>query len=266
MISGGFCRSPVAAGLLTLVLGAGCPGSLDEMAAEEAVDGQELAANDAALMASAAEDLADGDRTAAALAARAEARARSRYQPAGCATISRQGNQVVHVLAGCSGRFGLLRMTGRITATYADVAQGVEVTVASERLRINQATMDVSTTGLLSFSGETTTLTVTSRGDGTGRRGNRFERQGQFTAQANRATECLDLSGAWQLRVGAASRSTTVKGLKACKDRCPSAGSIEHKGFRGREVTVTFDGSNTAKWKTGAGRDGTVELECRSAP
>ncbi len=256
-------------GLAIFGFGSGCVGRLDEMAAEEAVDSHELALNESALMANSAEDMAEGTAgavgtvvDAAALATRAEARAATRYQPAGCATTTRQGNVLTHVLNACSGRRGLLQMTGTVIVTFADVAAGVQVTVASDDLKVNRATMDVNATGLRSVDGTKTTLTVTSTGDGVGPRGNHFVRTGQFTAVADTATECLDLNGSWQLTVGGASRSTTINGLQVCKDTCPSAGTINHRGFRGREVTVTFDGSAEASWTSTAGRSGSVEMQC----
>lgn len=253
-------------GLAIFGLGSGCVGRLDEMAAEEAVDSHDLALNESALMANSAEDMAEGTAgtavDAAALATRAETRAATRYQPAGCATTTRQGNVLTHVLNACSGRRGLVQMTGTVIVTFADVATGVQVTVVSDDLKVNRATMDVNATGLRSVDGTKTTLTVTSTGDGVGPRGNHFVRTGQFTAVADTATECLELNGSWQLTVGGASRSTTINGLQVCKDTCPSMGTIDHRGFRGREVTVTFDGSAEASWTSSAGRSGSVEMQC----
>lgn len=249
-------------GLAIVGLGSGCLGRLDEMAAEEAVDSHDLALNESALMANTAEDMEGTAADAATLAARGEARALTRYQPAGCATTTRQGNVLTHMLNGCSGRRGLLQMTGTVIVTFADVVAGVQVTVVSDDLKVNRATMDVNATGLLSFDGTKTTLTVTSTGDGVGPRGNHFVRTGQFTAVADAATECLDLNGSWQLTVGGANRSTAINGLRVCKGTCPLAGTIDHRGFRGREVTVTFDGSAEASWTSSAGRSGSVEMQC----
>jgi hypothetical protein len=85
---------------------------------------------------------------------------------------------------------------------------------------------------------------------------------GTFTVVANPTTECLSMDGAWQLTVGAVARSTTITGVDVCKNSCPSAGTITHTGFRGRTMTVTFDGSADARWKTSGGRDGTVQMQC----
>jgi hypothetical protein len=249
-------------GLALAGLGLGCVARLDEMAAEEAVDSHELALNESALVANSAEDMEGGAVDAAALAARAETRALTRYQPAGCASTTRQGNVLTHVLNRCSGRRGLAQMTGTVIVTFADVAAGVQVAVVSDNLKVNRAMMNVNATGLVSFDGPRTTLAVTSTGDGVGPRGNRFVRTGQFTAVADATTECLDLNGSWQLTVGGASRSTAIKSLKVCKDSCPVTGTIDHRGFRGREVTVTFDGSTEASWSSSAGRSGTVEMQC----
>jgi hypothetical protein len=248
--------------LLLALTTTACPGNLDEMAAEEAVDSHELALNESALMATSADDMEGATTNAAAVAARAEARAKARYLPAGCATITRQENVVTHVLNGCTGPRGLRQLTGTLTVTFSDVATGVQIDMASKDLKVNQAIMDVASKGLLTNNGATKTLTISSAGNGVGPRGNKFVRTGSFTLVADPATECLSLDGAWQLSVGTVARSTTITGVKVCKNSCPSAGTISHTGFRGRNVTVTFDGSTEANWKTSLGRDGSVQMQC----
>lgn len=53
---------------------------------------------------------------------------------------------------------------------------------------------------------------------------------------------------------------TRISCFEVCKAMCPSRGRIEHEGFRGREITIDFDGSSEAKWTSSRG--GTVNLGC----
>lgn len=221
--------------------------------------------NEAALLANAAEDTEGGVVTALAVASRAEQRAQARYLPPGCANITRQGTVLTTVLNECTGRRGLLRMTGTVTTEFADVSEGVQLKVTSKGLKVNRAVMDLNAKGLIAVVGNQVSLTVSTQGEGVGARGNRFERTGQYTAVADTTTECLTLNGSWQLKVGAAARSTGISDLKTCKNACPASGRIEHQGFRGRGISVSFDGSAEAAWTTSRGAEGSVSLACTAA-
>lgn len=259
MITRALPRTFASFGLLSLL--AACPGNMDEMAAEEAADSQDVALNEAALLSVSADDAPSG-MGAAEVSVEVERKSRARFQPEGCATVTRTANVVTHVLDGCTGPRGWVRFTGTLTTTFSDAADGLHIHLTSKGLQANRATMDIDATGVLSDVGGKKQLVVTSTGSGIGPRGTNFTRTGQYTAVGDPSTSCLALDGQWQLDVGRATRSTRITGFEVCKAMCPSRGRIEHTGFRGRVITIDFDGSAEAKWSSSRGFDGTVSLGC----
>lgn len=239
----------------------------DEANADEAVDSAESTQAEGALIAQGMED--DGSDapvglTAANLTAAAVARGAARFQPAGCATVSAAGTTLTYILNGCTGRFGLVHVTGALTAVLADGADGVDITVAGTDLKANRATLNVSATAVLSDDNGSRKLVVTTHGSGVGPRGNSFTREGSYTVVHNPATACLSLDGQWTLDASVGrTRSTTVTGLQRCQAMCPMAGGqIVHTGLLGRTVTISFDGDAEAAWSSSTGKSGTVELTC----
>lgn len=247
--------------LLALAVPA-CRMDLDELAAEEAADSTDVATSEGALLVSGVDDSLAAP-TAGTVAAGAEARAGGRFQPAGCATVTRVGNVVTYVLQGCTGPFGLVHVTGTVTATFTDVGGGVRIDLEGADVTINRAVIDFQTQGVLTSNGTQRRLVVTTEGKGVGPRGNAFTRSGGYTLTRDTATDCLALDGSWELDVRLAKRSTTVTGLSRCANACPAAGgTIVHTGFRGRTVTVTLDGTSDASWTSSSGHSGTIDLSC----
>jgi hypothetical protein len=254
--------SPTLSLLFLLLLAPACRLDADEMAASEAADSNDVAMSEGALLTSGV-DASMSSLRALDVATLAEGWANARFQPAGCATITRSDNVVTYVLADCTGPHGLVHVTGTLVATFTDAATGVEIDLAASALKVNRATLDVDTTALLTAGAGQQKLVVTTRGHGIGPRGHAFVRTGGYTVTRETATDCLALDGAWQLDAGLAVRTTTVTGLRRCQDACPAAGGrIVHTGFRGRTVTIDFDGSNAAGWTSTTGNTGTIDLAC----
>ena len=207
--------------------------------------------------------LASAALTAADLAAAAEARGAARFQPAGCATVTVAGTTVTTTLDDCSGRFGLLHVTGTIVSVFTDASDGVHVTATAQGLAVNRATLDINASGVITEQAGVRTLVVTTQGQGVGPRGHAFTRQGSYTIVRDLATSCISLDGQWQVDVAGLSRTTSVTGLRRCDGACPAAGGqIVYTGFRGRTLTLTFDGSADATWTSSTGATGTIPLPC----
>jgi len=252
-----------------LALTSGACGRADELNADEAVDSAETSQAEGALIAAGMEDdsaAAGGGSSikAADLVAAALARGAARFQPAGCASVSASDTTLTYTLTECTGRFGLVHVTGTVTATLTDGSDGLDIAVTGPGLKVNRATMDLTASAVLSDDGGNRKLVVTTHSHGVGPRGNAFTRDGSYTVERNPATACVSLDGQWQLDVaGARDRSTTVTGLARCDGMCPTAGGrIVHTGVLGHTVTVTFDGSAVASWTASTGRSGTVDLTC----
>ena len=264
-------RSWLFGALSVLALVTGGPGcgrmNADEENADEAVDSAEMTQAEGALIASGTEDdsaTADATFTAAGLTALAVAGGAARFHPAGCATVSAVGTTLTYTLTNCTGRFGLVDVSGTLVAALTDGTDGVDIAVTGSAIKANRATLDLTASAVLTDVAGTRKLVVTTHSEGVGPRGNSFTRDGSYTTTHDPATACLTLDGQWALE-GAAGvgRSTKVTGLERCDGMCPAAGGeIDHTGVLGRMVTVTFNGSAEAAWSSSTGRTGTVALTC----
>jgi hypothetical protein len=253
---------PVLALAAAAVPACGQQANLDEAAAGEATDSTEVTQSESALIAAGVDDDATS-MTAADIAAAAAAHAAARFQPAGCATVTVTGTTVTTTLAGCTGRFGLLHVTGTVTSVFTDASDGVDVTTTAQGLAVNRAVLNVNATAVITQQGSVRTLTVNTDGSGTGPRGNAFTRQGTYTVVRDLATSCISLSGQWQVNVAGLTRTTSVTGFQDCDGMCPAAGGeVMYTGFRGRTVTLTFDGTANADWSSSTGKSGTIDLAC----
>jgi hypothetical protein len=254
----------------TMTMTAGGCGrfNVDEENANEGVESAQMSLTEGTLIATGSEDdgAGCGIKTAADLTAAAIARGAARFQPAGCATVSASGTTLTYSFSECTGRLGLVHVSGPLVAQLSDGSDGVHIAVSGTGLRANRATLDLDATGLLGSDGAKCKLVVNTNGRGTTARGNTFTRVGSYTVERDPASACVSLDGQWQLDLSIGrTRSTTVTGLLRCADACPAAGgTIVHTGLLGRTATVTFDGSDVASWTSSTGRSGTVELACGS--
>jgi hypothetical protein len=257
--------------LLSMLAVVGCAAS-DSSDAEDAVDTTQSTSTESALM-----DATGGDATVAmmsadssAVALNASNRLKAAVSPASCLTITQNGATVTYVFDHCTGPKGWVTVTGTVTVVYSLGAGGTVTAVATgSGIEANSATLDLNATAIYSkdMSG-LETLQVTSQSDITSARGVTGDHMGDYVVTRDDA-DCRTLDGTWSTDWTAkggqktATTSTTASGLEKCGDACPSAGgTIVHHGLLGRVVTVTLDGSATAKWTSSDGKSGTVNLSC----
>ena len=251
--------------LSLVVLALGCGGGDPEaVSAEDADESVTVTSTESALTAEVADEVAQpASSTADQLAATATARVPAHFTPSGCATAVQAGPKVTYTLTNCTGRYGLVSVTGTVVATYSRAgAGGVAVQVTSTGLKANQATIDVNATVVSTQAGTVKTATVSSNATGTGPRGAALTRNGDYVVTYDEATECITVNGSWKTGSGARQSTTAVANYARCKGACPTSGSIVHDTSRGPVVTIVYSGQATATWSTSGGRTGTLNLIC----
>ena len=238
----------------------------------EAADSMDMVQNEGALLSVATEGATTQTSavvmplpaTAEDAAAMAAQRMKDRLQPAGCVTTTVSGATLTATLNECTGRLGLRHVTGTLTITFSIAADGVHAVASATGLKVNRATMDITSQAVRKLIGSEVTTTVTTTGTGTGPRGKAITRDGTYGITYDVDTECRTLAGEWKTTVGGNEWSTTVTAFKRCQYDCPgNGGKIVHSNSaKDRTITVTFDGSATAKWVSSTGTSGTVNLFC----
>lgn len=201
--------------------------------------------------------------TAADLATTASTRVASHVQPAGCLTTSVNGATVTYVFNDCTGPYGLVHVTGTVTAVYSRAAGGVvQVVLSGTGIKVNAAVIDLASTVKATQANGLKTADIVTDTSGTGPRGNSFTRNGTYTVTYDSAAECVTVAGTWTTKTGLRTSSTVVAGYQRCKGTCPAAGGTITNTTGRTVVTLTYDGSGTASWSTSGGRSGTVTLQC----
>ncbi|GEM_PF-2083801 len=261
-------RNLLLTAVLTLVACGRGASDLDD--ADDAVETSTSTSSESALVSAAADGVTGFPTTASddELATTASVKMKGSVSN-GCATVTQKGNVVTYVMVDCTGRYGLVKVSGTMTVTYTRQLGGtIKVDAQGTGLKVNEGTLDLSVVALYTKTAAgLETASVTTHGTGTGKRGNTAERNGTYVLVRDSAAACVTLNGTWSTSWNgsrAATSSTTVADLQKCSGACPAAGGvITHTRAAGKAITVTLDGTSTAGWATGAGKAGTVQLECR---
>jgi len=177
------------------------------------------------------------------------------------------GNKYEIELKACKSHFGLLSLTGNVTFTFAEAAGGgTQIDVASPGLTVNKYLIEIDSRVIRTVSGGTTTLSVTSKGKGIGPDQRVINLEGTYTATMTSADECRTLDGKWAVSSGGHLWDATMTGHKRCTHLCPNNGGqllMEDKdGNAGHKITITYDGSGTAKWEWPGQKTGTIAQYC----
>lgn len=247
----------------------------DAALVSEAADSMDMVQNEGALLSVATEGATM--QTAAVVlplpatpdeaAAKAAERMKARLLPEGCVTIEVSGATLTATLNECTGRLGLRHVTGTLAVTFTVDSDGVHADATATGLKVNRATMDITSSLVRSMDGNTVDTIVSTKGTGTGPRGKAITRDGDYMVRYDIETECRTLVGEWKTTVGGNEYMTQVSAFKRCLYDCPSdGGKIVHtNSAKDRTITVTFDGSAEAKWSSTTGASGTEKLYCGAA-
>lgn len=200
--------------------------------------------------------------TAADVAVRIAANVSLRWNPTGCATVTQHDALVSITYNDCTGPRGLVHVTGTLDLAISISTTGaITVHGTSPSLQVNRAELVIDATATYTTSGTGHTIAVQTSGSGTGPRGNPVEHQGTYTITWDPSSLCRSIDGHWQTDLGARERSNDVS-LQRCGTGCPT-GTITHHFTAGASITITLDGTATAKWSSSLGASGTTQLSCQ---
>lgn len=199
--------------------------------------------------------------TGDAAAAGAKAGVMAKLNPSGCVTANAVANVVSYTFNNCTGPYGLVKLTGTVTATYTKANAGASLAVAltSTNLAVNGAQVSLNSTSVISGPPTARTATVTTMSSATTANGKSISHSGAYTAKWDGM--CVSLDGAFSTKVGLASWNTVVTGYKRCSGVCPESGKVVINGAGGT-ATISYTGSAVALVLTSGGDSGTITLAC----
>ncbi|MBX3269183.1 MAG: hypothetical protein KF729_02915 [Sandaracinaceae bacterium] len=193
------------------------------------------------------------------MAANAAAANAASFWGAGCFTYLIDGGRVTYELDECTGPFGLERVTGTVTVGYRSTASAFGLDVTTADLTVGDAAHALDVRADVATDGRNARVTTTS--SGTGRRGHSVARTGTYELRWNASSRCAGIDGSWTTG-GGSEHPTTVTNWQRCREACPAAGgSVSFAGPDGL-VTVSYDGTRSARWSSATDGSGTVDLHC----
>lgn len=247
-----------ACSLLTILLVA-CGGASDDEEPEEpgqAVESTEMTTNEAGLLAASTANL-EASGSGEDVATAAAENVPDNYSPSECVATNQDGATVTYELDDCTGPFGRATATGTLEVTYS-VNRVVHADISGDDVQVNQATVDISAEVEYRQPDGDELVHVTTDSAGSTGDGRQMQRTGVYDVIWQEGDSCLTLEGSWDTEVDERPWTTEVIDYTACENQCPEDGGKVVWGG----LTVSFDGSDQARWEGLRGRTGTVELEC----
>lgn len=182
----------------------------------------------------------------------------------GCVTATLQGSTATYVMNNCTGPYGLVSLTGTLSVGYTVTGSGagttVTVALSGSGIKLNNATLDVNSSAVISGPSTNRTAVVSSTTSAESARGNSIAHSGNYTAGWDGS--CVTLTGTFMTRVGLSNYSTVITDYKRCLNTCPKTGTIT---FTGKNIiTLAFDGTASADL-TVNGKAGSLPLLCIAA-
>lgn len=241
-----------------------------EAEAEDAFASTDLTTLEAAMLMAASDAIALDAEPDAIAAAIADA-AGTTWSPSDCVMAESVGPNVTWTLNDCAGPRGFVTVSGVANLVVTGVAAGtVSVNLTATNLEVNGATMTINSTGDISEQDGTRRLDMTTSGVGTLSGGTIIGRAGTWNATFD--ATCLTLGGQWTTSINDDTFwNTAVTGFNQCGASCPAGGTITYTGvdnpdaevdLNARNVTITFDGDDTAAWVSTRGAIGNLPLAC----
>ena len=250
------------------VVGSGCGGSagFSSTDAELAADSTDTADVVSGLTSVSSDgvDVSASGLTGEQAATAAAASAGSKFILPACLTKSVTGNVATYTLNSCSGPYGLVLVTGTLTATYTVAVAGgtptVNVNLVGTGIKVNGMTVDVATTAKISGPSTNRTASVTSTSKATTMRGNSITHAGQYDATWDGM--CMTLSGSFATQTMNNSYATVITGYKKCLNACPTQGTVTFTNLS-NTLTITYSGGKQAKLVVNGGAQQTINLLCQ---
>lgn len=215
-----------------------------------AADSAEAASQTAALAAVALDPTA-GAASEAEAAKKAQAAARATFGNNPCVTATvdaAQASRVVYTLDACTGPFGLVKTSGKLTATFTKSGSQFGVALASvDALTINGAKLSLAATVVQTGPQSPKVVTVTSTSTATGQLGRSITHAGNFSAAWD-AAGCLTVNGTFSTVDNGVTSSTTLADVRRCMSACPAGGTATLTAITlggARTIQVTYNGTRT---------------------
>lgn len=188
------------------------------------------------------------------------------FSPDGCLTVTVDAAQhsATYAFDGCRGPYGLVTLTGTVTASYViSTANSASFSFSASKFQINGATVDWSASANVTWDGTKRTMDWQGSITGTTKSGRTFDRVNTKSYAWDTSTQCLTANGSSDGTITGDELKITLKDFTICAGACPQAGSEVNVAdvTTGKDYDLTYgDGNATYTGPRGAV---TFDLVCR---
>lgn len=204
----------------------------------------------------------------------------SSFLPAGCArlvplpAIEQDGVKHPHArieFDGCTGPYGLAKLTGAIETTLTLPTPGAPVRKWHLEIGVPDGVTLMSRGRPLTYTASADVvvdadgreLTWHAAWSGTTKSGKAVSHTSDMNVRTDADTRCTDMSGVTTGKVEDRGIDTIVDGVTVCPGACPTSGTIQSIAKNGKKsVVIRFDGSSTAHVTGRKGRTFELPLAC----
>lgn len=192
--------------------------------------------------------------------------AKAVFSPAGCLVVTDAPAQhtATYVFSGCTGPYGLVKITGTVTVDYSSTGP-TELTLnyAAKGLAINGATIDWTATANITASGAMRDMQWNGMFSGTTRHGRAFSRTNTKHYTWTVGVPCLSVTGSSDGTVTGHELKTTIVSWSQCAGSCPEAGSeISIEDVTAKQTYDLKYGSGSATYTPPDGKSVTYTPLC----
>ncbi|HEX7667646.1 MAG TPA: hypothetical protein VF407_24125, partial [Polyangiaceae bacterium] len=238
-----------------------------------AVDGTDV--NDVESQSSAltaAFTLGTGDFTHPVASVKAASNVAGFFTPQSCivADADLDALTVKYTLSGCTGPWGLVKVSGVVTVVYSASTDGsglaLDVTGTAlefDTSRAKHGKANLHATATATSNGGAREMKWNASLDGTTARGNAFTRDADWDVTWQVGESCIALDGTAQGQVNNRGLKTDVTSYQRCQGECPAAGGvITISNDAGQQISLTFDGSAKATFTAADDQQTQIDLAC----
>lgn len=188
--------------------------------------------------------------------------------PADCATKVADGAVVHMTYHDCTGAFGETHLNGSLDTTFTagDACDDVKASVKDDGdLTGNGRPIEYGASADVKIKGDERDVAYKSEWAADTWAG-RAKGQDDLAVVQDVSTFCLNVGGTSHATVAGYTFDSQLEGIEVCPDACPKAGSLAIHAANGvggnAQITITFDGTDTAHAVGSSGKKFDIHLVC----
>jgi hypothetical protein len=176
---------------------------------------------------------------------------------------------VIVTLHDCTGLFGRRVVSGTELIHFSAGANGVlHADLQSQNLTVDGRPASHVASADITFDGARRNVSWQGSWQGMSEAGEAVSHSSDLTIDVDTTAHCRTRNGTAETSIGTREIASTITNVKVCRDAdgdagCPTGSVVHTRVATGKELTVTFDGSDQAEITTPKGASFELPLVCK---